>query len=84
MTTPDTAAKHPKTGERFRLPDPPEREPNDMTSAEQLSETGLHHHLKQFLGNPETTIVSCEKYITAQRGGDRKFPRPDGSLRRKA
>ena len=74
MTTPDTAAKQPKTGERFVLPDPPEREPDDMTSAEHLSETGLHHHLKQFLGNPETTIVSGEKYITARRGADRKFP----------
>ena len=33
MTTPDTAAKQPKTGERFRLLDPPEREPDDMTSS---------------------------------------------------
>ena len=74
MTTPDTAAKQPKTGERFRLPDPPEREPDDMTSAEHLSETGLHHHLKQFLGNPETTIVSGEKYIAARRGAERRFP----------
>ena len=30
----------------------------------------LHHHLKQFLGRPETTIVSGEKYITARRGAD--------------
>ena len=44
------------------------------TSAEHLSETGLHHHLKQFLGNPETTIVSGEKYITARRGADRRIP----------
>ena len=33
MTTPDTAARQPKTGERFRLPDPPERELGDMTSS---------------------------------------------------
>ena len=45
-----------------------------MTSAEHLSETGLHHHLKQFLGNTETTIVSGEKYISARRGTDRRFP----------
>ena len=64
-------AKHPS---RFRLPDPPEREPDDMTSAEHLSETGLQHHLKQFLGSAETTIVSGEKYVTARRGFDRKFP----------
>ena len=72
MTTAD--AKITKSPARFRLPDPPEREPDDMTSAEHLSETGLHHHLKQFLGNPETTIVSGEKYVTSRRGGDMKYP----------
>ena len=74
MTTSDTTAKISKAKGRFRLPDPPEREPDDMTSAEHLSETGLHHHLKQFLGNPETTIVSGEKYITARRGDDMRYP----------
>ena len=74
MTTPDTAASKSKAGGRFRLPDPPEREPDDMTSAEHLSETGLHHHLKQFLGNLDSTIVSGEKYITARRGGDMRYP----------
>ena len=69
-----TTARDPEITSHFRLPDPPERDPDDMTSAEHLSETGLHHHLKQFLGNPETTIVSGEKYITARRGADRRFP----------
>ena len=68
-----TTAK-PEPAERFRLPDIPEREPDDMTSAEHLSETGLHHHLKQFLDRPETTIVSGEKYITARRGADMRYP----------
>ena len=63
-----------QTQDRFRLPDPPEREPDDVTSAEHLSETGLHHHLKQFLGNPETTIVSGEKYVTARRGAEMRYP----------
>ena len=39
-----TAAKHAVTTMapgRFRLPYPPEREPNDMTSAEHPSETGI-------------------------------------------
>ncbi len=77
MTTSDittTAASKLKARGRFRLPDPPEREPDDMTSAEHLSETGLHHHLKQFLGNLETTIVSGEKYVTAERGADMRYP----------
>ena len=72
MTTAD--AKTTQSPNPFRLPDPPEREPDDMTSAEHLSETGLQHHLKQFLGNPETTIVSGEKYITARRGGEMRYP----------
>ena len=72
MTTTD--AKTAKSPSRFRLPDPPEREPDDMTSAEHLSETGLQHHLKQFLGNPETTIVSGEKYIIARPGAEPKYP----------
>ena len=82
MSTPDTfieppqakMARTPRAEGRFRLPDVPEREPDDMTSAEHLSETGLHHHLKQFLGNPETTIVSGEKYIIARRGAEMRYP----------
>ena len=74
MTTPETTAKTAKAQGRFRLPDPPEREPDDMTSAEHLSETGLHHHLKQFLGNPKTTIVSAEKYLTARPGAGMRYP----------
>ena len=74
MTTSDTRARKSKARGRFRLPDPPEREPDDMTSAEHLSETGLHHHLKQFLGQTDTTIVSGEKYITERRGGDMRYP----------
>ncbi len=74
MTTSDTATKVPRAEGRFRLPDAPEREPDDMTSAEHLSETGLHHHLKQFLGNIETTIVSGEKYVTAWRGAEMRYP----------
>ena len=35
MTTPDTAAKQTKTGERFVLPELPEREHNDITGSNQ-------------------------------------------------
>lgn len=56
MTAAD--AKITKSPRRFRQPEPPERGPDDMTSAERLSETGRCHHLRQFLGNPDTTIVS--------------------------
>ena len=50
------------------LPDPPEREPDDMTSVQHLGETGSLHHLIQYLGNPDTTIVSGERYIVPEPG----------------
>ena len=50
------------------LPDPPEREPDDMTSVQHLGENGNLHHLVQYLGNPETTIVSGERYIVPAPG----------------
>lgn len=74
MTTSGTTTKASRAEGRFRLPDAPERDPDDMTSAEHLSETGLHHHLKQFLGNTETTIVSGEKYVTARRSAEMRYP----------
>ena len=55
--------KPPTTRAFLPLPDPPEREPDDMTSVQHLGENGNLHHLVQYLGNPETTIVSGERYI---------------------
>ena len=59
-----TTAKTPKTQGRFRLPDPPERQPDDMTSFDHLSETGNVHYLKHHFGNPDTTLVTGEHYVT--------------------
>ena len=39
------------------LPDPPEREPDDMTSVQHLGENGNLHHLSQYLGNPDTILM---------------------------
>ena len=50
------------------LPDPPEREPEDMTSFQHLAKNGNLHHLIQYLGNPETTIVEGERYIIQEPG----------------
>ena len=71
MTTPDATAKQPKTGGAFRLPDPPEREPDDMTSFDQLSGNGNAYHLKQHLlaqrpGERDNIIVSGEHYLIAR------------------
>ena len=63
---------------RFRLPDPPEREPDEMTSTKHLAMTGSMHHLMRHLGSPDTTLVCAELYITQVphpgRGGRRRSP----------
>ena len=50
------------------IPDPPEHEPDDMTSVQHLGENGNMHHLAQYLGNPDSTIVSGERYIVPEPG----------------
>ncbi len=65
MSTSETFAKTPNPRKRFRLPDPPEREPDEkMTSAKHLHEPGNTHHLAQHFGNPGANLVSAERYIT--------------------
>ena len=61
---------------RFRLPDPPEREPDEMTSIKHLAMTGSMHHLARHLGSPDTTLVSAELYIM-------EVPHPGQSGRRR-
>ena len=64
MTTPDTTARTSQAGKSFEFPDPPEREPDDMTSFNQTNVTGQTHHLLQHLGNPGATLVAGEHYIS--------------------
>ena len=62
----------------YRLPDPPERKLEDMTSARHLAENGNMHHLKQHLGNAETTVVKSELFMALdRRGPDADFRIPD-------
>ena len=68
MTTRDAKATNRKLREGFVLPDPPEGEPEDMTSFDHLARNGSVHHLAQHLGNPGTTIVAGERYITRAPG----------------
>ena len=73
MTTANarTAAWPTPAASRFRLPDPPERQPDEkMTSFDQLSITGNAHYLALHLGNPETTIVGADRYIVPAPTGD--------------
>ena len=68
MTTPHPKAADEKLWERFVLPEPPEGDPEDMTSFDHLARNGSVHHLAQHLGNPGTTIVAGERYITRAPG----------------
>ena len=63
MTLVKTAKTVAKTRRPIAFPYPPERRPEDMTSFKQLALTGSAHYLAEHLGNPETTIVTGERYI---------------------
>ncbi len=76
MTTSD--AKTTKSPRRVRMPDPPQREPDEMTSYDHLHKSGNSHHLAQYLGNPETILVEAERWIIAYPTDDRtRARRPD-------
>ena len=81
MTTTDayTHGKTTKTPGRFRLPDIPERAPDEkMTSYDRLHRFGLAHALAVHLGNPETTLVEADRWIIAAPGTYRELARyPD-------
>ena len=55
-----TTAKNKPT---FRLPNRPEREPDDMTSYRQLTDTGIIGPLRHYLGNPGTTLITGDHYL---------------------
>ena len=76
MTTAD--AKTTKSPGRFRLPDPPQREPDEMTQYDQLFKTGNSYHLAQYLGNADTTLVEADRWMIAHPSDDRtRARRPD-------
>ena len=58
----------------YRLPDIPEKHPDDMTSSKHLAKGGNQGRVEIHLGNPETTIVSGELYICAAPGTPVRYP----------
>ena len=77
MTTANLSVQYPHGPAVFQLPDPPPRHPDEMTSVEHLHEPGNTHHLAQFLGNPDTTLVTAERYIVREPGSsaaERRVP----------
>lgn len=63
MTTADAKTTHPPG--RFPLPDPPERHDDEkMSTVDHLHQPGNTHHLLRHFGNPDTTLVTAERFIT--------------------
>ena len=61
----------------FILPDIPQRHPDDMTSFKHLHEPGQTHHVSQYLGNPDTTLVTGDRYVILGPdfdAGDSRYP----------
>ena len=78
MTTPRTADHTHTPQTRFRLPDPPPRHPDEMTSYDKLSITGNVHHLVQHFGSPDTTLVAADRWIAQEpHPGVQGLRRPD-------
>ena len=73
-----TTLKTTRSQSQFRLPDPPPREPDEMTSVKHLTVTGSAHFLVQHFGSLDTTLVTAELYISrSPRSGRRERRRPD-------
>ena len=64
---------------RFRLPDPPEREPDEkMTSFKHLAHAGNAYLLAEHLGNPDTTLVAADRWVVADPSYNKaRAKRPD-------
>lgn len=66
MSTTNAHAATP-TAVRFQLPEPPERNLDEVTSYIYVHMTGNPHFLLQHFGQPETTIIGAELYLVAAR-----------------
>ena len=74
MTTARTAPLR----SRPRLPDPPEREPDEVTSFDHLHQHGNAHYLALHFGQPEATLVAADRWIAPHPNyGTARLRRPD-------
>ena len=63
---------------RFRLPDIPQREPDEVSQFDHLFKTGRSHALAVHLGNPENTLVEADRWLIVEPGTFRDLARyPD-------
>ena len=74
MTTENTLQR----AARFRLPDPPPRELDEVTAFEQVYDDGYLRYLALHFGNLETTLVTADRWIVASPNSNRaRARRPD-------
>ena len=64
-TTQKTGRTEDRNGKRFRLPEPPEREPDEVTAFDHIYEHGNNRYLAIHFGNPDTTLVTADKWMVA-------------------
>lgn len=74
MTTTDARAI--ATGTLFRLPEPPERDLDEMTSGRYVYGPGAPINLLTHFGHPESTLVGADMWMTAS-PGSRPLLQPD-------
>lgn len=63
--TQESGRTGPRNKERFRLPEPPEREPDEVTAFDHIYEHGNNRYLALHFGNPNTTLVVADKWMVA-------------------
>ncbi len=74
MTTENTLQR----AARFRLPDPPPRELDEVTAFEQIYDDGYLRYLALHFGNQDTTLVTADRWIVASPNSNRaRARRPD-------
>ena len=63
---------------RFRLPEPPEREPDEGTAFDHIYEHGNNRYLALHFGNPDTALVVADKWMVAsEEFNEARARRPD-------
>ena len=78
MATANTFAKSPRPGGRVRLPDPAQRELDEMTAYDHVYKYASHRYLALHFGNPDTTLVEYDRWIVATPEDSRsRARRPD-------
>ena len=58
-----TAKNTIRSAGRFRLPDPPEREADEVTAFDHIYQDGSAHHLAMHFGKLDTTMVTDDRWI---------------------